>query len=300
MAVDVFVVGALHLDVVVDAPHLPASDETVVGSSVAYRFGGKGGNQAVAAARFGAKVEMAGRIGRDEFGNRLRHFLDAAGVVSSQVTASPGSTGMSVAIVDSAGEYGAVIVSGVNGDIRYESIDLPSGLPVLLLQNEIAEEVNLALVRNADPSTCIVLNAAPARSVLIEIMKRIDVLVVNRVEAEAMVKNDAGSFDPSKAVEKLLEMGPRTVIVTLGSDGCVVGRTDGNIYSLPAHSVEVVSTHGAGDAFVGAFGADLARGAELGEAIRFAQAAAALIVSCDPDQRDRITAETVREFLGQL
>ncbi len=130
---EVFVVGALHLDVVVDAPHLPALDETVVGSAVAYRFGGKGGNQAAAAARMGARVAMAGRVGRDAFGERLLAELDAAGVCRSQVLQGTGASGMSVAIVDQRGDYGAVIVSGVNREIRPEDVTVPNCAKVVLL-----------------------------------------------------------------------------------------------------------------------------------------------------------------------
>jgi ribokinase len=292
MGPEVFVMGALHLDVVVDAPHLPALDETVVGSGVAYRFGGKGGNQAVAAARMGARVAMAGRVGRDRFGEKILAALHAAGVERSQVLEVEGASGMSVAIVDARGDYGAVIVSGVNREIG--AVAVPDGVRVVLLQNEVPEAVNLAVAAAAGEAR-VVLNAAPAREVAAELMARVDVLVVNRGEAAAL----AGVSDPADAAMRLREMGPGTVIVTLGGEGLVAVSEEG-LVRMPAPEVEIVSTHGAGDAFTGALAAELARGAALREALRFAQGAAALTVAARPDGRDEVLERKVRAFLSPL
>ncbi|RMH46574.1 MAG: ribokinase, partial [Alphaproteobacteria bacterium] len=223
----VLVAGALHLDIIVDAPHLPRRDETVTGSAVAYRMGGKGGNQAVAAARMGAVTAMAGRVGRDGFGARILEALDAAGVDRSRVVAGDGPTGISVAIVEATGEYGAVIVSGVNGTVRADDIELPAGLRVLMLQNEIPEAVNLALARRAAPGTLLVLNAAPARPVARELLARTDVLVVNRIEAAQMTGAAPALPDPAAAARLLRGLGPKAVIVTLGADGLLAATPDG-------------------------------------------------------------------------
>ena len=297
---DVLVVGALHLDVVVDAPHLPARDETVVGSAVAYRFGGKGGNQAVAAARMGARAAMAGRVGDDAFGQRLLAALDAAGVERSQVREGPGASGMSVAIVESGGDYGAVIVSGVNRAIRAEDVALPPGLPVLLLQNEIPEAVNLAVAARAEAGTRVILNAAPARPVAPELIARAALLVVNRVEAAAMTGVATDTLDPQAAARALVARGCRAVIVTLGADGLVLAERGGQPSAMTGHRVAAVSTHGAGDAFVGALAAALAQGRGLAEAAAFGQAAAALTVSTPPDRRGGIDAAAVRAFVAGL
>ena len=290
---DILVVGALHLDVVVDAPHLPALDETVVGHGVAYRFGGKGGNQAVAAARMGARVAMAGRVGPDRFGEQILAALDDAGVERSGVISGAGASGMSVAIVDAQGDYGAVIVSGVNRDIDGDSVLLPRGFGTVLLQNEVPEAVNLAVARRVGRDVRVILNAAPARPVAPALLARVDLLVVNRVEAAAM----CGTEDPVTSAEALCDMGPKAVVVTLGAEGlvCASGRAP---VRLPAPAVEVVSTHGAGDAFTGALAAELGRGAALSDALAFAQAAAALTVSTHPDARGGITLEAVRAFVG--
>jgi ribokinase len=292
MGPEVFVVGALHLDVVVDAPHLPALDETVVGSAVAYRFGGKGGNQAVAAARMGARVAMAGRVGRDRFGEMILAALDEAGVQRWGVLEVPGASGMSVAIVDAQGDYGAVIVSGVNREIG--DVAVPAGAKVVVLQNEVLEAVNLRVAAAAGDAR-VVLNAAPARELPAALMARVDVLVVNRGEAAAL----AGVADPEAAAVALRAKGPGVVIVTLGGDGLVAASAEG-VVRMAAPRVEVVSTHGAGDAFTGALAARLAKGDALAEALRFAQGAAALTVATDPERRGALTDGKVRAFLSGL
>lgn len=292
MGPEVFVTGALHLDVVVDAPHLPRLDETVVGTGVAYRFGGKGGNQAVAAARFGARVAMAGRVGRDRFGGMILAALDAAGVEREQVREVDGASGMSVAIVEVSGEYGAVIVSGVNRETG--GVTVPEGTRVILLQNELPEAVNLAVAERAGKAL-LVLNAAPARAVAPELLERLDLLVVNRGEAAAL----AGTDDPQAAAERLRALGPQAVIVTLGSEG-LVALSDGGLMRMPAPKVAMVSAHGAGDAFTGALAARLARGDALPEALCFAQGAAALTVATHPDRRGDLTEARVRDFLAGL
>ncbi|RYH07001.1 PfkB family carbohydrate kinase [Tropicimonas sp. IMCC6043] len=287
---DVFVVGALHLDVVVDAPHLPALDETVVGSAVAYRFGGKGGNQAVAAARMGARAGMAGRIGTDGFGDQILERLDAVGIERGQVRRTAGASGMSVAIVDENGDYGAVIVAGVNRAIDPAEITLPEGLGLLLLQNEIPDAVNLAVAAKAASETRVILNAAPARPMPPALLRRADIFVVNRVEHEALLAalSDAG-----------IPAGDKTIVATRGAEGLKLAEPGCRPVVLRAHTVPVVSTHGAGDAFVGAMAAALARGASLSAAANFAQGAAALAVSTRPDARSEISENEVRAFLAQ-
>jgi ribokinase len=280
--------------VVVDAPRLPALDETLVGSAVAYRFGGKGGNQAVAAARMGARAAMAGRVGEDRFGEQILAALDAAGVDRTRVVRAPGASGMSVAIVDAAGDYGAVIVSGVNREIDPAEALPPAGARVIALQNEIDAAVNRAVLEAAPHAATVVLNAAPARPIPPEMLARVDLLVVNRVEAAAM----APGLAPAEAAAALQAAGARAVIVTLGGDGLIL-RDGGGSVTLPAHRVPVVSTHGAGDMFVGALCAELARGAGLAAAARFGQAAAALAISRPPEAREALTEDAVRRLSAQ-
>lgn len=291
----VFVVGALHLDVVVDAPHLPGRDETVAGHSVAYRFGGKGGNQAVAAARMGARVAIAGAVGPDQFGAQILAALDTAGVDRTRVTTLPGASGMSVAIVEDNGDYGAVIVSGVNLLIDGETLALPGGPGVVMLQCEVPEAANLAVAERLPGDVLLILNAAPARPVDAALLARVDILVVNRVEAAGL----SGSDNPTDAASALLALGPGTVIVTLGGEGLICATGD-SLASQPAPRVSVISTHGAGDMFVGALAAELARGRTIHDALPFAQAAAALLVSTPPDRRRHLTRDAVEAMARDL
>lgn len=272
----ILVVGALHLDVVLRAPHLPALDETVTGQTVDYVFGGKGGNQAVAAARMGAQVRFAGRCGADAFGERLRTTLADAGVSCDQVQQDAGPSGMSAAIVTQTGEYGAVIVSAANQNIMADEIAVPSGTRLVLLQNEVPEAVNLAVARKAKAEGAQVwLNTAPARAVSQALWDLVDLSVMNRVEAAFYGDVPAG-VDP---------------LLTLGAEGVRFGE-----HLYPAYEVEVVSTHGAGDMFVGALAARVAAGAGIAEAIPFAQGAAALHVASALPARAEMTAAAVTAF----
>jgi len=278
--IDVAVVGSLHLDIMVASPRLPMRDETLMGSSWHYKCGGKGGNQAVAAARFGAKTAFGGQTGQDDFGGKLRAHLAAAGVDVTHVDTDTGTgSGMSVAITEKAGEYGAVVVSGANLTIdadeiatRWESLWQAK---VLLLQNEIPEAVNLAAARKARANGArIILNAAPAREMSPLFLSTIDVLVVNRVEARMLT----GTEDPSKALPAL-HTSRRDVVLTRGADGLSLMTRDGARADIPALPVKVVSTHGAGDCFCGALAARLAAGDDLEFACRFASAAAGRFVA---------------------
>jgi ribokinase len=288
----VLVLGALHHDVVVDAPRLPAVDETLPGTGVDYRFGGKGGNQAVAAARMGAEVSMAGRVGRDEAALAILSTLDAVGVDRSLVLETDASTGMSVAITLPSGDYGAVIVSGANlendGEVAFQ--EAPA---TVLLQNEIPEAANLALVRKLPPETRLIVNAAPARPLSDELGARTDVLIVNRVEAEGMT----GLASPEDAVRALAEKVRGAVVLTRGADGALLAE-GGQVAGYPTVPVTVVSTHGAGDMFTGALAARLTAGHRLEDALSFAQAAAGLYVSLPIAQRDQISAAAVAGYLA--
>ena len=300
MAHDVLVVGSLHLDVIVEAPNLPRIDETVTGRNVGYRFGGKGGNQAVAAARLGSSTAMTGRFGKDEFGRMLLEGLDAAGVDRQQVEVTDAASGMSVAIVDNRGEYGAVIVSGANLTLDAASIVIHHDVRVLLLQNEIPEETNLGVAKAAPESAATILNAAPMRRLDSRLLEQVDILVVNRAEAAQLmgsVELDCNWAEIGRRMS-LLEAG--IVLVTLGSSGLLICGTSGDARRVEPYPAEVVSTHGAGDAFVGALAGEIARGRNVYEAAGFAQAAAALHVSSNAERRLTITRNDVLEFMGGL
>ena len=272
------VAGSLHLDVVLRAPHFPGLDETVSGSSVDYVFGGKGGNQAVSAVRMGTKVHFAGRAGSDFFGDMIRETLAASGMGLSQLQRDDGPSGMSAAIVDANGEYGAVIVSAANLNIAAHEVAMPEGTSLVLLQNEIPDDVNLAVALKAKASGAKVwLNAAPAREISNGLVEVIDLLIVNKVEAEFYA--GAGFA--------------LNLLKTLGAEGV---SYNGVQYS--GFPVDVVSTHGAGDMFVGALASQVVCGANMVDAIKFAQAAAALHVSSQLDKRKKLNNQATTAFLA--
>lgn len=285
---DVIVCGSLHLDIVVNAPALPRLDETVVGTAWSRQCGGKGGNQAVQAARHGARTAFLGRVGTDEFGDRLKAHLDAGRVDRREVLVDPeAGSGMSVAIAEAGGEYGAVIVSGANLAIPPAAVpgawERLGGARVLVLQNEVPHAVNVAAARAARADgRRVVLNAAPARACGEDLLGIVDVLVVNRIEAEMIAGTPV--FDAASAGAAFAALGApsKTVVVTLGGGGLVVSSPGRDPLAIAAAPVRVVSTHGAGDCFVGALAARLAAGATVVEACRFANEAAGLFVSTPP------------------
>ncbi len=275
----VLVVGSLHHDIMIDADHLPRRDETAVGSHWYPKFGGKGGNQAVAAAHAGAMTRMFSAVGNDDFGRFLLAGLDRAGVERASVVVLPNvGSGMSVAIVDSKGDYAATIVSGANLGIDAEALGddvLWRGVQVLVLQNEVPEAINLAAAAQAQRrGVVVVLNAAPARQLPPALEALVGVLVVNSVEAEMMGTAPVTDLASAALAAEMLAKHFAAVIVTAGSAGLAAAQK-GRGFTIPARMVKAVSSHGAGDCFVGTLGAELARGADLRAACAAASDAAA-------------------------
>ena len=293
--IDVAVIGSLHLDIMVAAPRLPNRDETLIGTSWHYKCGGKGGNQAVAAARFGASTAFGGQTGQDDFGERLRANLLTAGVNVAHVGTDPTQgSGMSVAISEAAGEYGAVVVSGAN--LTIDPTTIASNwhalwdAKVILLQNEIPESVSLAAAQAAKArGACIVLNAAPARNMSAAFMELVDVLVVNRVEAAML----SGQDDPARALAAL-SGARRDVVLTRGGEGLMAALRDGSRFDIAALPVKLMSSHGAGDCFCGALAARLAAGDDLRMGCQFASVAAGLFVSTPESQHPLLDSAAVQ------
>lgn len=286
---EVVVLGSLHLDIVVRAPRLPLLGETLPGLAWELKPGGKGGNQAIQAAAHGVRVAMVGATGDDDFGDRLRQHLKARGVASRHVSMVSGAkSGMSVATVNAGGDYGAVIVSGVN--LALDAIVVEAARPViesakvLVLQNEVAEAVNRrAAELAAAAGGTVVLNAAPARHLGAALVRNVDILVVNAVEAEMLGARPVHSLsDAGRAARRLLELAP-VAIVTVGPRGLALARRDGVTVTMPAERVRVASAHGAGDAFIGALAARLASGDAIVDAVRYAARAATAFVAGETD-----------------
>ena len=296
----VVVVGSLHYDIMVRAPYLPRPGETLIGERWWWKPGGKGGNAAMAAARHGASVEMIGCLGEDGFGERLREQLAAAGVGMGHLHSVAAGSGMSVAITQEDGDYAAVVVSGANRDLDAAQVaasaDVLRDSRVLLLQNEIDERANVAAAQLArGAGTRVILNAAPARP-MGAMGGLIDVLVVNTVEAEMLGAGPVADLDTAgHAAQVLLAVAP-VVIVTAGGAG-VVAATLAERWTVSAHPVEAPDAHGAGDVFVGALAARLAGDAPLPDALRYANAAAALHVGTPEGARAALGSAAVEALL---
>ena len=298
---DIQVIGALHVDVVVDAPMLPRIDETLVGDRVRYVCGGKGGNQAVAAARHGVNVGMIGRVGNDEFGKKILSHLATAGVNCTSVAVSANEpSGMSVAIVDRHGDYGAVIVSAVNQGLLPGTMPLLTRARYLLLQNEIPSATNLAAAQQARQAGIeVVLNAAPWRNSDDNLLEYVDLLIVNRLEAAQALFRPVESIEDAVRAASELSNNQRDSIVTLGADGAVHCDVAGTIVHHHAFAVETVSSHGAGDVFTGALVARMVRSDDSRAAIRYASAAAALHVSTPVELRHTVVEPAVQNWLDR-
>jgi ribokinase len=280
----VVVVGSLHYDIMIEAPDRPRKGETVTGQVWYPKFGGKGGNQAVAAAMAGAVTRFVGAVGQDGFAGLMLETLQSQGITTDYVAkVKDCGTGMSVAIIDADGDYGAVIVSGANLRINAAQFDDPAlwqGAKILILQNEVTEAVNIAAARAARRhGLTVCLNAAPWRDLPQELTALIDVLVVNAIEAEDMGGLAVRDLASAEQAATMLTAQVATVIVTAGGDGvawAVRGRGSDKRLARP---VEVISTHGAGDMFIGTLCHAIAQNADLDGAISAANAAAARHIS---------------------
>jgi ribokinase len=279
----VLVVGSLHYDIMVEANALPQPDETAIGSRWYPKFGGKGGNQAVAAHSAGAIARFCGAVGDDDFGRFLRDHLRSGGVDDRNVATVNAGSGMSVAIIDRAGDYAATIVSGANLLISHAALQEPSlwqDVAILVLQNEVTEAINLEAANQARARGIpVLLNAAPYRPIPDALCNLIDVLVVNAVEAEMMGCDRINALPDASAAAQALAARFQTVIVTAGALGLAAQTAKGADFEIAAERVSVVSSHGAGDAFIGTLAHRLAQGDGLEVACRAASAAAARHVS---------------------
>jgi ribokinase len=279
----VCVVGSANVDLVASVARLPAPGETVLATGYQTHPGGKGHNQAVAAARAGADVAFVGAVGSDAEGELLRASLRAEGVALAGLGTADAPTGRALITVDSGGQNAIVVVAGANAALSELTVRQAQGqikaARVVLAQLEVADgAVSAAFVTARASGVTTVLNAAPARDVP-ALLSLTDVLVVNELEAarlSATPVDDAASAEA--AARRLLAAGPSTVVVTLGAEGALAVRQD-EIVRQAAFPVTVVDTTGAGDAACGALAAALAADEDLPAALARACAAGALAAS---------------------
>ncbi|MHB1065252.1 MAG: ribokinase [Georgenia sp.] len=288
------VIGSANADLVLDIDRRPQAGETLLGSDAVVTPGGKGANQAVAAALLGGDVAFVGAVGDDPNAAMLRHSLTDAGVDVAALDTVPGASGVAIIMVTPDGENSIIVSPAANRRVTPERLAASetawSDAVVLVLQLEIPlETVALAATTVHRAGGRVVLNAAPAVHLPAEVLTTADPLVVNETEAAFLL--GGAPADPQEVATALLGLGPRSVVVTLGEQGARyaerseygasggVPTPSGSHGWVPAHRVAAVDTTGAGDAFVGALAVELAAGASLAGAVTFATAVAAVTVS---------------------
>jgi ribokinase len=273
----VTILGSANLDVVFTVRRIPRPGETLLAESVGRYPGGKGLNQAVAAARSGAETAFIGALGRDDAGDELARTMTHAGIESGMVRREDAPTGQAFIVVDDSGENTIIVASGANATVTTLRADEERGLAgsaVLLMQLELPVE---AVVRAAECAhaggAIVMLNAAPARPLPEGLLASVDCLIVN--EHEACISG--GSDELATASTMLAGLVPR-LIVTLGAAGSVLYEAGSEVDRIAAPRVSAVDSTGAGDTFCGAFATAIAEGMPFVEAARFATAAATLSV----------------------
>lgn len=303
---DVLVVGSLNMDLRIRTPRLPAPGETLTGSGFDTDGGGKGANQAVAAARQGARVAMLGAVGQDAHGAALLAALQADGIDTHAVERIAGTpSGTAAILLMPDGENSIVVIPGANHALTPERVRAQAArlrqARVVVAQLECpldAVTEALAIAREAGAVT--VLNAAPVQPLGDALLGQLDWLVVNEIEAAALAGMPVPGPAEARAVaEQLRRRGPRQVLVTLGAEGLVLAGPEGTL-ALPAPRVQAIDTTGAGDTVVGALAAALAAGRPLREALTRAQAAAALAVTRLGTQSAMPTAAEVDALVADL
>ncbi len=302
MTARVLVVGSLNMDLVVRTPHHPQPGETILGYDFRTFPGGKGANQAVAAARLGASVAMIGRVGGDDFGKALLRALAEDGVDTRETRRDgEAATGVALITVSESGQNTIVVASGANACVTPSDIVAAEaafvGAAVLLVQLEsplpaVARAIELA--RKHDVR--VILNPAPAQPLPPALLAQVDYLVPNQIEL-ALLAGLEGDLGTAAAVQSLQASGARNVIVTLGEQGVRAFAGDSE-YDIAPHQVRVVDTTAAGDAFVGAFAVALAENRTVPEAAAWGNAAGALAVTRQGAQPSLPTRAELESFLN--
>ncbi len=305
----VVVVGSVNVDLVATVDRLPGPGETVTGATFARHHGGKGGNQATAAARLGARVAFVGAVGDDDLGADARDALAAEAIDLSELTTLPGPTGVALILVDRTGENSIAVAAGANGQVDGNVVEGALGRlaigadDVVLVGCEIPTDAVVAALRAARAAgATTILNPAPATGLARSVVALADIVIPNRGEL-AVLAGDVG-HDPVAAAGRLLggdggPTGTRAVVVTLGAGGAVLVRADQGPLIVEASPVRAVDAVGAGDTFAGALAAALAGGSPLGDAVRDAVAAASLSTTKPGARGGMPTRAALGAFIGR-
>lgn len=304
---NIIVIGSYVTDLMIQAPHLPAPGETVLGGSFQMGPGGKGGNQATAAAKSGSNVVFVTKIGTDVFGQEaIRHF-EREGIDSRYVQKSEAeATGAALIAVDCDGENNIVIAPGACGTISSVEIekadDAIRSADILMLQLEINfEAIEAALQKAVHHGVPVLLNPAPYIAFPAEWLQHVTYLTPNETEAYGLTGvNIVDEASAQQAADELHKKGVHTVIVTLGRKGVFLSKAQGMGRHIKGFSVEAIDTTGAGDAFNGGFAHAVSSGMGIEDAVQFGQAAAALSVMKKGTAVSMPSIEEIKAFLNEL
>lgn len=300
----IVVVGSINLDLVASAERIPSVGETITGREFKTFHGGKGANQAYAAARLGYPVHMVGCVGQDAFGSQLREGLASVGVKTDCVSTVEGSSGVALITTGGSGENSIVVVPGANGQLTPERLAtanpalLQAGFLLAQLEVPLATVEALAALA-AQHEIPLMLDPAPARALPASLLRQLAWITPNETEAQhllghALPQDDIGL---EAAADELLERGVANVLLKLGARGCLIAQKGQLKQRVPAFTVTAVDTTAAGDAFNAAFAVGLLRGESPARSARFASAVAAISVTRPGAQPSMPTATEVEAFL---
>ncbi|HXM62321.1 MAG TPA: ribokinase [Terriglobales bacterium] len=302
----IVVVGSINLDFVVGADRIPQVGETIIGKTFNTFHGGKGANQALAAAKLGYPVSMVGNVGSDAFGTQLRAGLENAGVDTTYVNTVEGASGVALITNGRRGENNIVVVPGANGQLTPKLLEKAATIleraGFLLAQLEIPLETVDYLVQFAERHDIpLMLDPAPARELATALLRRLTWITPNETETQELLKtkfenNDQGSY---AAAERLLACGVKNVLLKLGARGCLIAQGTLAKERVPAFSVNPVDTTAAGDAFNAGFAVGLLRGFTVARSAVFASAVAAISVTRPGAQSSMPTFAEVQTFLNK-
>jgi ribokinase len=287
MSKSIVVVGSINLDLTVFASRNPSAGETILGTGFNVFTGGKGANQAVAAARLDCPVQMIGKLGNDAFADQLLQDLKAAGVDTRAITRTSGPSGVALIITTNSGENRIIVTPGANNDLSPDDIErncaLIQNADIVLTQLEIPLETIEALAKlTSRHNVRLILDPAPARELPVELLRKTDWITPNEGEALFFTRSSSppvSEVEMREVSEYFLGLGPQNVLLKLGERGAYMATHDGTRTFIPAFPVRAIDTTAAGDAFNGAFAVALVRGSLPADAARFASAVAAISVT---------------------
>ena len=281
---EVLVIGSLHYDIFLESQQLPRIGETISGQKWYPKLGGKGGNQALAASLYPVPTKILSAIGKDDFANYILNNLQETNVDTSYIQQLDNhNSGMSVAISNNEGDYGAIIVSGSNLHIDQNALlnnDLWKNIGILMIQNEVDEQLNLLAAKKAkEKGIKVFYNAAPTKKMHSDLYQYVDILLVNMIEAEDITGMKITKLEEILKSSQSLSNSFSNVIISAGEQGVVLCEKDKQPIHFEGIKVKVKSTHGAGDTFAGTFCGAWISGNNVNESIIIANKKAAEFIS---------------------